>query len=131
MHLLKMEDVKNLADILLKYPNYQARFNIHRYCFNEKINYCIRSQFPKDCKDFLVDFKKIQMSLITSYHGIYDQETFNDQLELFTDLYKRVSFPMANGGLALRCIDSVYLTAFLCSMAASSPHLLQQIVLQI
>ena len=63
------------------------------------------------------------MRLIASYHGIYDQETFNDQLELFTDLYKRVSFPIANGGLALRCIDSVYLTAFVCSMAASSTHL--------
>ena len=63
------------------------------------------------------------MRLIASYHGIYDQETFNNQLELFTDLYKRVSFPIANGGLALRCIDSVYLTAFVCSMAASSTHL--------
>ena len=39
------------------------------------------------------------------------------------DLYKRVSFPMANEGLALRCIDSVYLTAFACSMASSSLHL--------
>ena len=118
-----MEVIKNVADILLKYPNSQARFNIHRHYFNQKINYWLRSQFPEDCKDFLADFKKTQMRLIASYHGIYDQETFNDQLELFTDLYKRVSFPIANGGLALRCIDSVYLTAFVCSMTASSTHL--------
>lgn len=36
---------------------------------------------------------------------------------------KRVSFPIANGGLALRCIDSVYPTAFVCSTTASSTHL--------
>ena len=63
------------------------------------------------------------MRLIASYHGIYDQETFNNQPELFTDLYKRVSFPIANGGLALRSIYSVYLSAFICSMAASSKYL--------
>ena len=39
------------------------------------------------------------------------------------DLYKRVSFPIANAGLALRSIDSVYLSAFICSMAASSKYL--------
>ena len=119
----KMEVIKNLADTLLKYPNSQARFYILKHCFNQKINYWLRSQFPEDCKDFLDDFKKTQMKLIASYHGIYDQETFNNQLELFTDLYKRASFPIANGGLALRSIDSVYLTAFVCSMAASFTHL--------
>ena len=35
----KMEVIKRVADILLKYPNSQARFNIHRHCFNEKNNY--------------------------------------------------------------------------------------------
>ena len=103
----KMEVIKNVADTLIKYPNSQAMYYIHKHCFNEKINYWLRVQFPEDCKDFFADFKKTQMRLIASYHGIYDQETFNNQLELFTDLYKRVSFPIANGGLALRCIDSV------------------------
>ena len=119
----KMHNINEVADILLKYPNTQARYNIHRYCFNEKINYWLRTQFPQDCKKFLASFKKTQTTLIASYHGIYDRQTINDQLPALNDLYTRVSFPIANGGLALRCIDSVFLTAFLCSMAASAIHL--------
>ena len=35
----KMEVIKNVADTLIKYPNSQARYYIHKHCFNEKINY--------------------------------------------------------------------------------------------
>ena len=118
-----MDNINEVADTLLKYPNPQARYNIHKHCFNEKINYWLRTQFPQDCKNFLDSFKKTQTTLIASYHGIYDKQTINDQLPSLTDLHRRVSFPIANGGLALRCIDSVFLTAFLCSMAASAIHL--------
>ena len=91
----KMKGIKSVADDLLKYPNSQARYYIHKYCFNEKINYWLRNQFPNDSKDFLDEFKKTQTRLIASYHGIYDQDTVNNQPELFMDLYKRVSFPIA------------------------------------
>ena len=83
----KMHNINEVADILLKYPNTQARYNIHRYCFNEKINYWLRTQFPQDCKKFLASFKKTQTTLIASYHGIYDRQTINDQLPALTDLY--------------------------------------------
>ena len=86
-----MKGIKSVADDLLKYPNSQARYLIHKYCFNQKINYWLRNQFPEDSKDFLDEFKKTQTRLIASYHGIYDQETINNQPELFMDLYKRVS----------------------------------------
>ena len=90
-----MKGIQSVADDLLKYPNSQARYLIHKYCFNQKINYWLRNQFPEDSKDFLDEFKKTQTRLIASYHGIYDQETINNQPELFMDLYKRVSFPIA------------------------------------
>ena len=81
----------------------------------KKINYWLRVQFPDDSKMFLDDFKRTQISLIASYHGYYDQKKIDDQPKLFSDLYKRVSFPIDDGGLALRDIDSVHLTAFISS----------------
>ena len=119
----KMKAINSVANLLLKYPNSQARYFIHKYCFNEKINYWLRAQFPDDSKQFLEDFKKTQIALIASYHGYYDQERINSQPQVFSDLYKRVSFPIDDGGLALRDIDSVHLTAFISSMAASSKFL--------
>ena len=119
----KMKGIKSVADLLLNYPNSQARYLIHKYCYNEKINFWLRAQFPDDSKQFLDDFKKTQVSLIASYHGYYDQKKIDDQPKLFSDLYKRVSFSIEDGGMALRSIDSVYLTAFICSMAASSNYL--------
>ena len=59
----EMKGIKSVADDLLKYPNSQARYNIHKYCFNQKINYWLRNQFPEDSKDFLDEFKKTQMSV--------------------------------------------------------------------
>ena len=114
-----MKGIQSVADVLIKYPNPHARYLIHKYCYNQKINYWLRNQFPEDSKDFLDEFKQTQTRLIASYHGIYDQDTVNNQPELFMDLYKRVSFPVAQGGLALRSMDSVFITAFICSMAAS------------
>ena len=114
----KMKGIQSVADDLVKYPNSQARYLIHKYCYNQNINYWLRNQFPEDSKDFLDEFKQTQTRLIASYHGIYDQDTVNNQPELFMDLYKRVSFPVAQGGLALRSMDSVFITAFMCSMAA-------------
>ena len=35
----KMEVIKNVADTLIKYTNSQARYYIHKHCFNEKNNY--------------------------------------------------------------------------------------------
>ena len=118
-----MKGIKSVADLLLNYPNSQARYLIHKYCYNEKINFWLRAQFPDDSKQFLDDFKRTQISLIASYHGYYDQKKIDDQPKLFSDLYKRVSFSIEDGGMALRSIDSVYLTAFICSMAASSNYL--------
>ena len=120
---VKMKGIKSVADLLLNYPNSQARYLIHKYCYNEKINYWLRAQFPDDSKQFLDDFKRTQTSLIASYHGYYDQKKIDDQQKLFSDLYKRVSFAIEDGGMALRSIDSVYLTAFISSMAASSNYL--------
>ena len=56
----KMKEIKNVADVLLNYPNSQARYLIHKYCYNEKINFWLRAQFPNDSKDFLDDFKDLK-----------------------------------------------------------------------
>ena len=44
----KMKGIKSIADLLLNYPNSQARYLIHKHCYNEKINFWLRTQFPDD-----------------------------------------------------------------------------------
>ena len=53
----KMKAINSVANIMLNYPNSQARFFIHKFCFNEKINYWLRAQFPDDSVQFLEHFK--------------------------------------------------------------------------
>ena len=38
----KMDDFQRLTQALLLYPNVQARYNLHRFCFNAKVNYWTR-----------------------------------------------------------------------------------------
>ena len=67
----------------------------------------------------LIELLLLYYCKLVTIHGYYDQKKIDDQPKLFSDLYKRVSFSIEDGGMALRSIDSVYLTAFISSMAAS------------
>ena len=37
----------------------------------------MRAQYPAHTMPFVNDFKEVQMKLLASYHGIYDDDDFN------------------------------------------------------
>ena len=53
------------------------------------------------------------------YHSLYNEEDFQLRLEEFKELHVRPSFPTEHGGMGLRNVDLVHLTAFISSMAAT------------
>ena len=115
----KMEGLRKLARVLLRYPNVQARYLLHKICFNAKINYWMRAQYPAHTAPFVNDFKEEQMKLLASYHGIYDDDDFNSSRVQIAELYERAALPIDKGGMGLRNISLISLTAFPCSLAAS------------
>ena len=68
----KSEALKGLTDVMLRYPNAQARYHLHKSCYNAKVHYWLRSRFPIHSKDFIDDFQSLQVKLLASYHGLYD-----------------------------------------------------------
>ena len=42
----KTHDFQKFTQTLLLYPNIQARCRLHRFCFNAKVNYSMRAQYP-------------------------------------------------------------------------------------
>jgi len=115
----KMVSIRELTQIMLYYPNAQAKYYLHRFCYNAKINYWTRAQFPKHVAPFVDDFKEQQQKLIASYHEIHDGKEFNHDRRHFDDLYQRVALPIEKDGMALNNVVFVSLTAFACSIAAS------------
>ena len=53
----KMASIRKLTQTMLYYPNVQARYYLHRFCYNAKVNYWMRAQFPKHVAPFVQDFK--------------------------------------------------------------------------
>ena len=115
----KMESLRKLSQTLLRYHNVQARYFLHKTCFNAKINYWMRAQYPVHTMPFVNDFKEVQMKLLASYHGIYDDDDFNRSRGQIAKLYERAALPIEKGGMGLTNISLVSLTAFPCSFAAS------------
>ena len=113
----KMDSLRELSQILLRYSNVQARYFLHKICFNGKINYWMRAQYPHHTTPFVNEFKDLQMKLLASYHGIYDHEDFNRSRDHIAELYERTALPIEKGGMGLRNISLISLTAFPCSLA--------------
>ena len=59
------------------------------------------------------------MRLVASYHGVYDAIEFDDKWSDVHDWYERATLPIEMGGMAIRNMGVVALTAFACSFAAS------------
>ena len=59
------------------------------------------------------------MKLLASYHGIYDDNDFNRSRDQIAELYERAALPIEKGGMGLRNISLISLTAFPCSLAVS------------
>ena len=116
---MKMEGLRKLSQTLSRYPNAQARYFLHKICFNAKVNYWMRAQYPARDMPFVDDFKEDQMKLVASYHGIYNDDDFNRSRGQIVDPYKRAASPIEKGGVGLRNVSLIFLTAFPRSLAAS------------
>ena len=42
----KMKKMQKLTDVLIQYPKAQARYCLHRFCYDAKVNYWLRTQLP-------------------------------------------------------------------------------------
>ena len=63
------------------------------------------------------------MRLVASYHGIYEATEFEDRWADVHGWYERATLPIEMGGMAIRNMGTVALTAFACSWAASLKHM--------
>ena len=108
---------------MLRYPTVQARYQLHKSCYNAKVNYWLRSQFPVHAKDFIDDFQSLQVKLLASYHGLHDDSDLTRAWPSFREVYDRAALPINKGGMELRSVKLVFPTAFACSLVASLKHL--------
>ena len=63
------------------------------------------------------------MRLVASYHGVYEATELEDRWSDVHDWYERATLPIEMGGMAIRNMGVVALTAFACSFAASLRHM--------
>ena len=90
----KSEALKDLTDVMLRYPNAQARYHLHKSYYNAIVNYWLRSQFPIHAKDFIDDFQSLQVKLLASYHGLYDESDLMRAWPRFREVYERAALPI-------------------------------------
>ena len=119
----KMNKLHKLTDVLIQYPKVQFRYLLHRHCYDAKVNYWLRAQLPHHGRRFVDEFRKQQMRLVASYHGVYEAIEFDDKWSDVHDWYERATLPIEMGGMAIRNMGVVALTAFACSVAASLRHM--------
>ena len=112
-----------VTDSLIQYPKAQFRYCLHRFCYDAKVNYWLRAQLPLHGRRFVDDFRKQQMRLVASYHGVYEATEIEDKWSDVVEWYERATLPVELGGMAIRNMAMVALTAFACSLASSLKHM--------
>ena len=83
----KVRSLDSTVETLLQFPYAQGRYYLHRFCFNEKIGYWLRAQFPDHTKNLLQDFRSQQTRLIASYHGLYNEMDCRLRVRELQELY--------------------------------------------
>ena len=73
----KLVTIQETAEILMKYPNIQARYILHKLSLNQQINYCMRTHFPQHSQPLVEGFIRSQRKLICSYHAIKYEEQYH------------------------------------------------------
>ena len=81
------------------------------------------TRFPIHAKDFITNFQSFQVKLVASYHGLYDDSDLARAWLQIREVYERAVLSINKGGMALRSVKLVSLTAFVCSLIASLKHL--------
>ena len=59
------------------------------------------------------------MRLVASYHGVSDKTEVDSNWQEVYEWYERSTLPIEKGGMAIRNMAVVALTAFACSLTAS------------
>ena len=59
------------------------------------------------------------MRLVASYHGVCDKAEIDRRWPIVCEWYERATLPIENGGMAIRNMGIVALTAYACSLVAS------------
>ena len=88
-------------------------------------------QLPFHGRRFVDDFRKQQMRLAASYHGVYEATELEDRWSDVHDWYERATLPIEieMGGMAyghniyIRNMGTVALTAYACSLGVSLKHM--------
>ena len=119
----KMSKIDRVTDLLIQYPKAQFRYCLHRFCYDAKVNYWLRAQLPLHGRRFVDDFRKQQMRLVASYHGVYEATEIEDKWSDVVEWCERATLPVELGGMAIRNMAMVALTAFACSLASSLKHM--------
>ena len=65
---------------------------------------------PHHGRRFVDEFRKQQMRLVASYHGVYEAIEFDDKWSDVHDWYERATLPIEMGGMAIRNMGVVALT---------------------
>merc|ERR1711871_1368616 len=63
------------------------------------------------------------MRLVASYHGVSDKYEVDANWPDVYEWYERATLPIEKGGMAIRNMAVVALTAFVCSLTASLKHM--------
>ena len=65
------------------------------------------------------------MRLVASYHGVSDKSEVQSNWADVYEWHERATLPIEKGGMAIRNMGVVALTAFACSLTASLKHIAQ------
>ena len=63
------------------------------------------------------------MRLVASYHGVSEKAEIENNWPIVYEWYEKAVLPIEKGGLAIRNMGVVALTAFACSLVASLKHM--------
>jgi hypothetical protein len=119
----KMRKINNLTDVLIQHPKHQFRYYLHRFYYDSKVNYWLRTQLPYHGNRLVDGFREQQMRLVASYHGVSEKIEVENNWPVVYEWYERATLPIEKGGMAIRNMGVVALTAFACSLAASLKHM--------
>ena len=63
------------------------------------------------------------MRLVASYHGVCEKAEMESRWSTVYEWYEKATLPIEKGGMAIRNMGVVALTAFACSLATTLKHM--------
>ena len=91
----KMRKINHLTDVLITYPKHQFRYYLHRFCYDAKVNYWLRTQLPYHGSRFVDGFREQQMRLVASYHGVSEKAEIENNWPIVYEWYEKAVLPLS------------------------------------